>query len=136
MHNKKTGFTIIELLISLLLLTIVFIAGMAFYFYSNQFMLTSFHRRVATELANSIMEQIKQDGYDSLPNPAPTSGLWQGPIPINIEDLTGNQNIYVTDIDDDGDNATDYKQVNVEIDWQEPGKKNQQTIKLETYIAP
>lgn len=125
------GFTIIESVISTLLLTIALLGGMAFYFYSNQHLQTSFHRRIATEIANSQMEEIKKNGYHNLyPVNQANPDHCQSPTQINIRDLSGNQTTCFHYIDP---NCT---QVSVEIDWQDPGKTSQQSIRLATYITP
>lgn len=131
----KRGFTLVECLISLLLVIIVLVGGAGFYFYASQILRGSTHRRIAAEIADSKTEEIKNAGYSSLPNPAP-GGLWQGPINVTIGGLTGQENIYVYDIDDDEDTITDYKQVKVKVNWPEPGKSTGQEISLDTYLAP
>ena len=50
------GFTLIEVLVSLLLLTLILLGGMSFYFYSDQHTQTALHRRVAAGIAESVME--------------------------------------------------------------------------------
>lgn len=133
MKKINNGFTIVEHLVSLLLLSIAIVGGMAYYTFADSHMQASFHRNIATELANSKMEELRKNGYSALPN---TTGLWQGPSPILIKYLSGNQSIYVFDIDDNSDGATDYKQVKVEIAWQEPSKTFLQNLTLDTYITP
>jgi prepilin-type N-terminal cleavage/methylation domain-containing protein len=133
---KKPGFTIIECLISLLLLVIIMIGGMAFYTYASQYTRAALHKRAALEIANTRMEAMRNSGYSSLPDPAPVSGLWQGPLNISVANIAGQENIYVYDVDENIDGVTDYKKVSVEIKWQQAGNTSWQTIKLETYIAP
>ena len=119
------GFTIIECLISLLILAILMTGGMAFYQYSNDLMKAATHKRIAVEIANAKMEDIKKNGFGSLPS---IDGLWQT-NPITIAGLSGQQNVYVYDV-------SNYKRVAVENTWLEPGKTGNQVVKLETYIAP
>ena len=87
-------------------------------------------------IAESKMEQIRESGYSSLPAPAPSDNHWQGPLAVSIEELPAAENVYVYDIDDNGDSSTDYKQVSIEIAWQDPGNSLQQQIKLDSFIAP
>lgn len=138
MRFAKSGFTIIECIISLLLLAIIMVGGMAFYTYASQYTRGAVHKKAALEIANTKMEEIRSNGYASLPDPAtlPLSGLWQGPLNISIASLTGEEDIYVYGIDDDSNGTTDYKKVTIEVKWQQAGKTNQQAIKLDTYITP
>jgi len=129
MYKPKRGFTIVEYATAMTLMSIILLGGMAFYFYSNRHIQTAFHRRIATEIANSKMEEIRKGGYGSLPEPAPSSGLWQGPLTINVRDLTAVENIYVYDT------SNKLKQVAVEVVWFDPGLTSQQSIVLDTYIA-
>lgn len=116
---------------------------MAFYFYSTGYLAGATHRRIAAETANARLEQIKNSGYANLPDPAPGApGLWDDPSvpgvppePVTIGSLPGQQEVYVFDIDQNG-GGTDYKQVEVRIAWVEPSKTGNQTMTLETYIAP
>ena len=139
----RKGFTIIECLISILLLAITLAGGMAFYFYSTGYLAAATHRRIAAELANARLEEIKNAGYANLPEPAPAApGLWDDPDvpgvppePVTISGLTGQQEVYVRDIDING-GGTDYKQVEVKIIWNEPSRAGSQEVTLDTFIAP
>jgi prepilin-type N-terminal cleavage/methylation domain-containing protein len=134
MHSKK-GLTIIECLLSIIILAIMLTAGMAFYFNAQAAMRWSEHKRIALEMAGAELENIKNNGYSSLPNPAPAGNLWQGPLAIAVGNLSGQKYIYVFDIDVNADNITDYKQVRVVVSWQDAGKSISQSASLNTYIA-
>lgn len=138
MRFKKTGFTIVECIISLLLLAIIMVGGMAFYTYASQYTMGAVHKKTALEIANTKMEEIRNNGYASLPDPAtlPVNGLWQGPTDISIAKLTGQENIYIYGIDENADSVIDYKKVRIEVKWRQAGKTSQQAIKLDTYITP
>lgn len=131
MHRKK-GLTIIECLFSIIILAIMLTAGMALYFYAQAGFRWSVHKRIAIEMASAEMESIKNMLYTDLPNPASTA-LWVDHEPVNIGNLNGcYKNVYVT-----GDATTGYKQVRVEVNWQDPAKSaSQQSVSLDTYIAP
>jgi prepilin-type N-terminal cleavage/methylation domain-containing protein len=145
------GLTLIECLISLILLTILLVGGIALYFCAHQFLRWSTNKEIAIGIADSEMEDIKNNGYSCLPEPAPTGGLWttQDSCSNNIihtrsisitsfpsGNLTGQQNVFVDDNDANGDGSTDYKEVRVSITWQ-PGKNaTPETVSLVTDIAP
>ena len=57
---NKRGFTIIESLISILLLTIIVAAGMVIYFNANAFLSSAMRKKISTELASSEVEILKQ----------------------------------------------------------------------------
>lgn len=121
MRSKRTGFTIIECLISLLILVILMTGGMAFYQHSNNMMKAATHKRIALEIANAKMEALKNSGYDSVSAEASHD--------ISIAGLAGKESVSVID-------NTGYKDVTIEIMWPDPaGKAGNQTVKLETYIA-
>jgi len=136
MRNKK-GLTIIECLLSIIILAVMLTAGMAFYFNAQAGLRWSVHKRIAVELANSELESIKNIGYNGLTTDCPGVGLCNNPNytkPVQVEDLPlppptqPNQKVYV--IDNGG-----YKEVHVEIAWQEADKSNPSTVNLSTYIA-
>ena len=129
--KMQKGFTIIECLISILLLAIVMVGGMAFYFNSTGHLTAATHRRIAAELANARLEAIKNNGYAVLPPQplGPPLGIWLGPTDITIGGLTGQQEVYVFDVEN-------YKEVRVRIYWNEANAVGLQEVILDTYIAP
>lgn len=128
--RSLTGFTLIECVISLLLLAVVLVGGMAFYFYSDKSLTIATHRRMATELANARLEELKSGGLAGLPNPVPP------PANIDIGSLVGQQAVSISDVDDPLTPGTnDYKQVQVKIDWSEPEQTSNQEVVLDTFIA-
>ncbi len=129
---KKKGLTLIECLISLILLAVLLVAGIAFYFYAQETFRWSVHKRIAIEMASAEMESIKNMEYTTLPNPPSRSKWFQESGPVNIVTLNdGQRDVYVT-----GDGATGYKEAQVEVSWQDPARGNsQQSVSLDTYIA-
>jgi prepilin-type N-terminal cleavage/methylation domain-containing protein len=134
MFNKK-GLTLVECLLSIIVLAIMLSAGMAFYFNAQADMRWSINKRIALEMAGSELENIKNNGYAVLPHPAPLGNLWQGPLVVAVGNLSGQKYIYVYDIDANADNIIDYKQVRIVVSWQDAGKSAPQSVILNTYIA-
>jgi len=134
--RAKKGLTIVECLLSIIILAIMLTAGLAFYFNAQASMRWAISKRIAVEMASAQLESIRNDGYANLPNPAPSGNLWQGPLAIALGRLTGQKEIYVFDIDENADHLTDYKQVRVIVSWQDPGRTGLSTVSLDTYIAP
>ena len=147
--NNHNGFTLVEVLISILLLTIVLVGGMGFCFNSQEEMTLVVHKKIAAEMANSKMEEFKRKKYSDLPGPAASPGVVVennntqlgspinkgGYISANTADALGTK-VTVTDVDDPVGGAIDYKEVKVEVKWKEAGKKSEQNIVLVTYLAP
>ena len=126
-HNlNKKSFTIIEYLVSILLLGIIVFGGMAFYFYSNQHYQTALHRRVAVELATSTLEAIRKNGLPCTTPPCQTQ--------VDIMALKGTSTVSV--YNDIPDSTNDYKRVKVEVTWTTlaRGMLWTENIQLDTYI--
>jgi prepilin-type N-terminal cleavage/methylation domain-containing protein len=128
---KKLGFTLIENMISMMLLTIVLTAGLSLYHNANQFTKLAVHKKIATELVNSRIETFKKDGYGSLPLPSTPEILT-----LTIGGLSAQQTATITDIDEPVNGTTDYKKIQVEVVWTEAGRNTARKIESTTYIAP
>lgn len=137
MRHKK-GLTIIECLLSILLLAIMLTAGMAFYFNAQASMRGSIHKRIAVEMASAQLENIKNSGYLNLPDYCPEpDGCVIPNRNVAIGALVGLSNTVVKDVDEPGTPVgTDYKRVTIQISWQDPGKSSSSAVSLDTYIAP
>jgi prepilin-type N-terminal cleavage/methylation domain-containing protein len=132
------GLTLIECLISLLLLTILLVGGMAFYFYAHQSLRWSINKEIATGIANCEMEDIKNSGYNNLPNPALNSCL-DDPNRAKNNVIVGNLPATAQErvsVCGRNDGTMDYKEVQVSITWQQPNKTSPETVSLVTDIAP
>jgi len=139
---SKKGLTLVECLIALLVLTILLTVGMSLYFYSQESLQGAVNKRIAAEMASAELEYLKNSDYDVLDeaildpdNKWPArSGTTNGII--NIGNLTGHKDVFLYDIDADGNGTTDYKQVHVEVYWRDPAKNADSKISLDTYIVP
>jgi prepilin-type N-terminal cleavage/methylation domain-containing protein len=135
----KQGLTIIECLLSIIILAIMLTAGMAFYFNAQTSMRWSVHKRIALEMAGAELEKIKNAGYSNLPDPCPGPA---GCVITNPNVAVGalvslSNTTVVKDVDEPGTPAgTDYKQITTQISWQDAGKSVTQSARLDTYIAP
>jgi len=112
--STKRGFTLIESLISLILLSIVLTGGMQFYFNSQKLVSLASHKRLALHIANARLEEMRKNGYGALPNPAPGPGVVTTTT-ITVGGLTASRVETVVDVDANGDSVTDYKSVDVEV---------------------
>lgn len=138
MKFKKniSGFTLVETLISILILAIVLAGGLSLYFNSSAISALMTHKKFATELTSKIMEELKKNGYASLPLPGPgiPTALTTADDPSHIIlDLTpATKTVTVTDIG----SPVEYKQVDVIVNWTEAGKSTPRSAQATTYIAP
>ena len=140
-RRSKKGISIIECLISLIILAILLTAGMSFYFLSQGSIRGSIRKKIALSYANSALERIKNEGYTLLPNPATvwTTYTLYPTTSVNIGNVAGERDISVIDRDDDGNGTADYKEIRVIVTWREPGKAaipTPDTITLVTFMAP
>ena len=143
--NFSKGFTLIETLISILLLSIVLASGAGFYTNSTRVMMLATNKRIALEMGIQAMEQIKNSGYAVLPNCTTNPsqcGVW-----VDVP-LTGwvTSNTFpsiptppsrqrrITDEASSGTNAN--KKIEIKISWVETGNATPREISLVTYMAP
>ena len=116
--KNNNGFTLIEVLISILVLAVVLTGGMALYHNASEIMAHMVHKKVAMELADLEMEGIKEQTYNSI-------------IPVDETSIAGSsltnakKTITVTEVDER------YKEVGVTVAW----KDNTKSVELLTYIA-
>jgi prepilin-type N-terminal cleavage/methylation domain-containing protein len=138
--NNNSGFTLIECLISIVLLSIVLAGGIRFYFNSSGIIGLVSHTKLATEIANSKLEDLKRAGYASLPSAGPgvTTALTTTEDPARVLiDLGGSKTVTVTDkADPVGVPDPDYKQVDVKISWTEADTNTLRETQFTTYMAP
>lgn len=131
--NQK-GFTLIEILISLLLLAITLVAGIQLFINADKIMTLATHKKIATEVANNKMEEIKTWEYDNV-----TSLSLQGADGQSVMGgLTLNKNYEVIERDIlngvVGDGINDYKQVTLNLTWDEFWTNDQKKLTLRTNI--
>jgi len=123
------GFTLIESLISIILLSICLAGGIAFYFNASEIMTLAIHKKIAVEIANQAVEKYKEMGYSDLP---PANGVWTADSAVTFGDFSVQTRRKIADVVN-GPPAT--KQVEFEVTWTEAGKTQARTINLFTYIA-
>lgn len=116
---RKKGLTIIECLVSIIILAIMLTAGMAFYFNAQASMRGSIHKRIAVEMAGAEIESLKNSAYASI-----ISSISN----ISIGNLIGQRDVQVSDMGG-------YKKVRVVVSWQDASRSTSQSVSLDTYIA-
>jgi prepilin-type N-terminal cleavage/methylation domain-containing protein len=123
------GLTLIECVISILILSVMLIGGLMLYNNANAIMSLAMQKKMALEMGIQEMEAIKSAGYVSLPSP--TTGNW-----VNLPDKTFNQftaqiRKRITDVSI----APVMKKVELEVSWTRTNS-DPKTITLETLMSP
>ena len=126
------GYSLLEALVSLLILAIVIVSGSAFFTYAREIQALAAHKRMARELINSKLEALKNAAYADLPDPS---------VPditnVTVGHLPGQQTTTVTDLTGAFGTPEGYKSVTTKIAWNQPmqGGKNLE-MDFTTIIAP
>ncbi len=125
-HNK--GFTLVECLISMLIMTILLAGGMSFYFYANEQNTLAAHKELMLALANSKMEEWKSTDYNTLRNHA----LVENTIPVT-GGLIATVKSQFTNLERPSDHK-EYIEVLVTLTWKEANKASEEEIALTTQV--
>ncbi|MGE0269535.1 MAG: prepilin-type N-terminal cleavage/methylation domain-containing protein [Candidatus Omnitrophota bacterium] len=119
--NNKSGFTLLEIIISILLLAITLAGGMALYFNANKIMALMVHKKAAMELADKKMEDLRDRSYVNVVD--------EQDFALKVAGLNATRTVSVSEPN------SSYKQVVIEVNWKEADKSDK-TVKLVSYVAP
>ena len=122
----KAAFTLVEIMFSVLILSIVMIGGAFYFLHSSSQIRISRRSRMALELAEERIERLKAVGFSGLANEM-ESGLPLGGLPATRQ-------TEIIGIDEDGDGREDYRRIIVTVFWEE-GTASQE-VSLTTLISP
>lgn len=122
--KNNSGFTLLEIIISILLLAITLAGGMTLYFNANKIMALMVHKKAAMELADKKMEDLRDASYVSL-EVGETSES-----DLKIAGLNASRAVTVTEP------HTSYKQVTIEVNWKEANETTDKSVKLVSYVSP
>ncbi|MFH1662149.1 MAG: prepilin-type N-terminal cleavage/methylation domain-containing protein, partial [Candidatus Falkowbacteria bacterium] len=143
--HKQFGFTLIEVLVSVLTLSILIVGVYNLLIYSLQITTDNKNRMGAIMIADQKAEYVRNLPYDDVGTVAGiVTGVMQDNETVSANNGTFNVNIFVQYEDDPYDGTlggapddilpTDYKQVRIRVSWSGPfGTKNVTTF---TKIAP
>ncbi len=130
--SSEQGFTILETIISIIILAIVLSGGIAIYTNATTIMTIAMHKKIAMEMANQVIEKLKEAGYnDALL--ADTGGSWTPADPgttITFGDFSVNMQRRITNV-----GAPANKTVEVRVRWLEAGRQQNSEITLATNIS-
>jgi prepilin-type N-terminal cleavage/methylation domain-containing protein len=124
--KNKSGFTLLEIIISILLLAITLAGGMALYFNANKIMSLMVHKKAAMELADEKMEELRDVSYNSTPLEVGE----KSESTLKVAGLNASRTVTVTEP------HTSYKQVTIEVNWKEANETADKSIKLVSYVSP
>jgi len=132
-HHGKNGLTLVESLVCLLLLSFLLVSGVNIYFNADEILALAVHKKIAGQIANSKLEELRHNGYHLLPDP----NNLPPPDVVYVGGLVAQRSIKVTDRDEPpGDNIVDYKEVSVNVDWSEANNPMNRHVQMTTLIAP
>ena len=137
--RSSQGLTLMETLVSILILFISMTAGMSFYFNARSILTKAMHKKMALEMASQKMEELRNQGYSLLPA---ATAAFQDAVPNTVtfqnssSNFTAGMKYRIT-----GSGATDNKMVEIQVNWSEagagPGTSSvPMDITLATQMAP
>ncbi len=132
--SSEGGVTLVEVLVSIVILSIVMLGGLQFFVVGAARVNREAHRRAAVGLARGRMEELVREPYDSV-----VSGSETG---LSLDDIVCSRVTRVRYVDDpgdglgadDSDDSLDYKEVTVVVLWTEGSRTD--SLSMETVIAP
>ena len=138
-NPAESGFTIVEALIAIILFTITLAGGMSIYLHGNRIVALSTHKRIAVEIANLRMEELRAMSYTAFNTAFPVSNplvpeVFTDANPPTIGQMTAARTITVTNVPPVA--TPDYKEVEVNVSWTEANHVDPREVILTSIIAP
>lgn len=134
-RKNQCGFTVIESLISMLLLGVILTGGLSIYFNSKKILTLVQHKKIATEIANSKLEEIRSLSPTALSaiygtaTPGTEELIETINGPMNV-DPASTMNVFVNHFT----GTPDYRSFRVNISWLEANNVDPREVELFTYI--
>ena len=135
--NKK-AFTLIESLVSVIILSICMAGGIHLYNYADNMTSLAIHKKVANEVINSSMEDLKSSDYFTITG---TNNNTFVTTIINVGGLSATESINVVPVDDAGmpvaPGSESFKEITISFVWSEADDvtDDQRSHQIVTYIA-
>ncbi|MCM8804802.1 MAG: prepilin-type N-terminal cleavage/methylation domain-containing protein [Candidatus Omnitrophica bacterium] len=128
--KRNKGFSLIEVIISILIIIIGIFGTLSYFFYSQTNLNLERHRRTALQIAQSRIEFLRTVSYNNLMN------YVENGTNVNIDEIQGKRVTIIEDVNDpeDPDPSIDYKRITVKVMWFENKRNNE--VSLKTIIAP
>ena len=128
--TNKNGFTLIEALISVIILSVTLAAGIQLLFNASKITGLVTHKKIAMELINTELELLRVALYSNIINNTTS---------IAVGGLSGQTITTVVDVDANGNPNPPFafKQVDIQVLWGEAGENpTTRSYDITTYIAP
>lgn len=122
LRNSKIGFTLIEVMISIVVFITGIIGSFTYFYYSKNYLDFTIKRKIATELCHYRLEEIRSAPYSEIIN------FKESQTPIMIGNLNGVRTTEIEDVDENNDGKTDYKKISVSIKWNQNDKEQKVEI--------
>ncbi len=133
LKNNK-GSSLVEILVSILILALVLVGGIALYFRAHELMTMAVHKRMATHMASTKLEEIKMLDYADLRLKDGTEE--EAESKVGQFTAKSKINYKLIDVDENSIPIPEYAQVRVNVFWTEVGKNSQSEITFVSNIAP
>lgn len=122
--KNQTGFTLFEILVSMVLLSAVSVIALGSF--NNSTRVTTGKQNTAVNLARQTLENLKNAvgdiwwgaGGQALTPGTPAASLQ--PAPATLDGIVFTPNYNVAGVDIDGDGEDDMRRVTTTVNWQEP----------------
>ena len=114
-----------EIMVSILLLAITLTGGIALYHNAEKLMALMVHKKVAMELADERMEEIRNTRYSNLTVGERTEN------DLTVTGLRASRRTSITE----PESMPNLKQVRVRVDWTEAGEQHPKWVELVSYVT-
>ena len=131
-RKSKKGFTLLEIIISMFLLAIVWLAAVNIIVISRAAGALARHKVQAVYVMQQTIENLRKQSFSNISNSTTTVSIDTNGTPDSTaDDITGTQTVTVTTPN------TYYKQVVIQVTWNESfyGRRKQVKEYCATYIA-
>jgi len=113
--RPATGMSLIEVMVATVVFLIAVLGVFAHLTYGRVMLNIEVHRRSAAQIAHSRLENLRAVAYADLPAYAESDTV------VSFDGLEALRDTVVEDVDEDEDDAKDYRRVIVTVTWTENG---------------
>ena len=139
-NAADNGFTIIEALIAIILFTITLAGGLAIYINADRITTLATHKRLAVEIANLRMEELRAMSYTAfgiayLVSDPTVPEVFPPDVIPPVGDFVFTRTIMVAHVPPVA--TPDYKEVTINVSWTEADQAAQaRAVEIKSIIAP
>jgi prepilin-type N-terminal cleavage/methylation domain-containing protein len=130
--SRPSGYSLIELMIAITVITVILVALFLGYSYANRAYLWSRHQIIAYQCLEKEMELIRNTPYANLPSPPFNDQTFLGGITCYGKLKNGMGKLTIT-WNDPPDNRV--KKIDLIITWDDPDSSHQRTVTLNSLVS-